>query len=1491
MTTDVRSYTARLLGELCVEVAREPGRIGAFAENMPSLDPSAFVRAIAEGSPGARIAVLGAGKTRLPTSKSVLLTTDPAAANRWRNDADVRRGAAVFVLAAGQTAKLNSLRSALQLVTAADLRRAAVQRSIEAMRSPEREQLWRLFGARTADIPTSKLLDFAASIEGATHSQLPDAERDNLWRIGLVPSNALLAANGPAAAEKALAKTAETLARLRDLATDDRDRLAKMLKEGGTQEKDLAKRVLRYANTLKDEDLADLTEESVREALRWSSRPARAPVEREEDEEANSRKERRAQDSDELAAEMLLRGDTQGLREVRRQLHEANNREDDDEAPRVKIGRQKIHIRHKPGLRQSLGAFDRLVTSEIWGGLLTTDAEDPIAALKRINDDDCQIEPFKPSAERGIEETLRLAVERSLVAEDTLRRWGRYVDLRTDLLQHKHDLAADPLVALSDEPVARLVSAALEAYGAALEAVSEAFQALMSHGSHDRARRLAAQALALDAVFIRTGGGMSAVIAPVHPFHLWRYAMLASVLREHADEIRQITRDSISDLLGELPPVSPNLVLSNFAVDTPLKHSYPLIPIGVLGSSVEFAEPTTRQLGRFRGKALSQVCQRLLSLMPHAGFGLRVALVDPPPLDGVLADLARSRSVLGDASPLPLHVTVYRTRKAGDLSDEESEALDDCAQDLSHSGGTLEIERPMPLAQIRDRLKERPAHLAVVFDPGEGDSRPVGVISPPPLSPLATSRVYRYDSIDDHFDVVIAGESPYFRLYHEMFCHLLDVPRDNFYSRRSGANGRLPHLAEIAEHAMWTVVADQGIEPTINLAGARRIYWRSDSGRDLVTFTRYPETVEDLVRDAVRVAGLPVDEETVKRTLAQLFELSGEAVLDLATARPNVSRADAKRAKGVIGVLAAIRWYCSTFPDALLISLDDPMSHRWVLGHQPDDRRGDLVAVRPSDKGVIIEAIEVKAHGDEDAGTRESNGLIEGKAVVQVQQTLRVLADILSPATTSPVSKARAAVLRDQLYRTVAARPYDRERRQRYVNLLEELFDKGPAGLSGMIFKVQVDPSAPAPISPSEPRFVKGPAGERIGVVELIERGATPPAAATRSPVNEAPRRASPPTPNAPPTASEERLRVYIGETPTGAPVFWDPHDPSQPLNNFGLHITGDSGSGKTQTIKAVISEVCAHGLPVCIFEFKPDYSLAEFSAPLGLRVYDVSREGLPFNPLQLVPDSRGEIFPIVQIHEIAGILRRVFQLGDQQEARLKEALKGAYTSRGFSLERQVPKSSRREAPTFDDVKSALEASGKNEPLLNRLSPLFDLHLFPSDKKAATTFERMLAEQVVLALHELPDNRIKAALAEFIIARLHLHVLRGDQPRQLRRLLVFDEAWRVGESLRLQELAREGRAFGVGVTLGTQFPGDIPENLAGNLATQLFMRNQEPEHWKSIVRALTGATAGPQARQLSQRVSRLQMFEGFFRNQQHSPYVFVKVLPHHRRGEPPADLT
>jgi hypothetical protein len=509
----------------------------------------------------------------------------------------------------------------------------------------------------------------------------------------------------------------------------------------------------------------------------------------------------------------------------------------------------------------------------------------------------------------------------------------------------------------------------------------------------------------------------------------------------------------------------------------------------------------------------------------------------------------------------------------------------------------------------------------------------------------------------------------------------------------------------------------------------------------------------------------------------------------------------------------------------------------------------------------------------------------------------------------------RLEVLKDQLYRAVASRPYTSDHRARHVQLLEELFSTGFVQICGALVRVQIEPGRGS-VTPAAPRRAKSPAGNVIVDVELIEGGPSPrfrspppqppdgpplkkgggpdkprkggPRSGTSQQRGEDSKQKDAPTPpseivalSAGQAARLSEVRVLIGSTPSDYQVFWDPHRADAPLNNFGVLVTGDSGAGKTQVIKALIAGVIEAGLPVCIFDFKNDYG-TDFAKREGLRVYDIDREGLPFNPLSLVPDDRGEAQPIRQVHELASILRRIFGLGDQQEAQLKKAMVAAYDRAGIRPDARHMAATVKGAPAFSTVKEMLEEEGKSEKLLNRLSPLFDLNLFPAGDPS-TTFERLVSDRVVLDLHRLPDDRIKAALSEFMIVRLHGYMLRGDQPRQLRRMLVLDEAWRVKDSVRLQELAREGRAFGVGITIGTQFPGDIPETLAGNLATQVLLLNHDPEHRKTVVRTLCGATSGAIAQQLMKQVSVLQKHEGFFRNSQYTPYTLVTTLPYYQR--------
>jgi DNA helicase HerA-like ATPase len=133
-----------------------------------------------------------------------------------------------------------------------------------------------------------------------------------------------------------------------------------------------------------------------------------------------------------------------------------------------------------------------------------------------------------------------------------------------------------------------------------------------------------------------------------------------------------------------------------------------------------------------------------------------------------------------------------------------------------------------------------------------------------------------------------------------------------------------------------------------------------------------------------------------------------------------------------------------------------------------------------------------------------------------------------------------------------------------------------------------------------------------------------------------------------------------------------------------------------------------------------------------------------------------------------------------------------------------------------------------------------------------------------------------------LIVQLHGYALRGEQPRRLTRMMVFDEAHRVKDSKRLESLAREGRAFGIGIIIGTQFPGDIPESMAGNLATQLFLMNNQANHRRFVVAQLLGTTSTSEAHQLLDELSRLKPLEGIFSNAHHKG-LLVRVLPHYER--------
>lgn len=1559
MPLDPRHLVAEVTATLAVQTVAERRSLGAFIENFPPLDSQAFVDAVGRqvGKRTLRIALLG-GTSRVTAPAGVRVTDSPTEANVWRNDAEARRGVASITVVLGPAPKLNSLRTAVPVIEPRAFRQALTATCVGLLETPERRAFWGALEELGREISVPALVRFAAEVRDAasrSRAALMDREWRLVWHLGLLPTPTLLGTSGIRGAKSAVRKNREFARRLRQLAPAERSRLAELVEERSTPELDrqMATALLRYERSGATAHLEHLTYEDVNRLIKPPRAPKPAP-EPDDDPPKPPRpddvRSKERVDGDVLALELALKGE-RGVKAAAARYRDAiDPDEDGDIQPdEVVVNRREIVPRLKVGTTQATGLFGRLLSPEVWGGLVEApDAADHVAALKLLASGHLEVTPFRPLDDKHLLWTLRRAASQGYAPAAALEAWSDYVAARAQLLNSTGPLIDHPLLALAGSDTLRDAAERLiSAYGRLLDGVRVTADALRRAGSPEPAKRLYGFALALDVAFVRARDEFVAIAAPTHPFHVWRWLTMLGVLEEHHQELADIGLDVLEPLVTDPAASAPDLVLSPYAVGDRVAQAHAFVATGSFGALPLFGEPTARRGAKFRARSLQKTAARFLRLMPHASYGLRVLLVDPPSVVGAVEDLTDLRNTFDEDYLVPLHVTVVRTRPAGEATDEEDAELEVVARDVRDAGGSLTVLPPVRgLAAVSGMMGDVQPHLAVVFDPGEAQEFRVGLANPPVLSPLMVPRAYRYDAFDDRLDVVVAGEAAPFAQYHEIFCDTLNLPRTDFLGRRSGASRCSRDLEGIANGAVWLVVVDQGVEPTLRIGSAIRLDSRSDAGRDLLTYTAHQETVEELVADAIRVAGLVPTEETVKRTLRHILQFSGEALLTLAKPRPDVALADARIAKGVLGVLAAARWYGRTYPDSLLISLDEPVSRRWLLGSNADDRQGDLLGVRLSADGVVVECVEVKAHDDPTSVVRVSGGKIEGKASIQVDQTLGTLGRVLRVAgERTALDQARADILRDQLYRAVASRPYDGDQRGRFVSMLEELFTSGPHHLSGLVAVVSLR-SGQTPTWPSAPHMVKSPAGNAVGLVELTEsessvdgaarqNGPTPQPQAqspSAAPHGRAPRAAPvadarpkgqvettiDPTGNGggaeveetaagtavgaqgrPSVASTEEdgnrtaqqgpVEVLIGTAVTGEPVLWSPQRDDAPLNNFSLLVTGDPGAGKTQFLRALIAEAVRQGVPVCVFDFKNDYSDPAFTEPLGLRVFDVDRDGLPFNPLTLVADRRGETQPIRQIHEVASILQRIFNLGDQQEHQLKRAMREAYERRGIAVEGRRKVSALPPAPGFGDVVDILASDTKSEKLLNRLSPLFDLKLFPDSDQVAVTFEDLLAGPAVLDMHSLPDDRIKAALAEFLIVRLHGHVLRGDQPRELRRLLVFDEAWRISASERLQELAREGRAFGIGIAIGTQFPGDIPENLSGNLATQLLLHNSNAEHRKAVARTLTGSASGPTATQVIRQMGILQKFEGFFRNQHYTPYVVVTTLPYYRRQSASGD--
>ena len=283
-------------------------------------------------------------------------------------------------------------------------------------------------------------------------------------------------------------------------------------------------------------------------------------------------------------------------------------------------------------------------------------------------------------------------------------------------------------------------------------------------------------------------------------------------------------------------------------------------------------------------------------------------------------------------------------------------------------------------------------------------------------------------------------------------------------------------------------------------------------------------------------------------------------------------------------------------------------------------------------------------------------------------------------------------------------------------------------------------------------------------------------------------------------------------------PVYWYPNDTEKVMHpNTG--IIGTMGTGKTEFTKSIILQLIQEKknnpgnepLGILIFDYNGDYNKQDFVDAVGAKVYDLYH--LPFNPfsITITPESK----PMLPMH-IASTFRETlataYNLGERQRATLRDSIIQAYALNGIN--RADRSTWTNTPPVLLDVFNAFQKSDafKEDSLYSALTELIGFEIFETDPNKTMPLYDLIDGVTVINLqgYDLSIQSLVVAISlDLFYSQMQAngHSMIDGKLRQLRKFILVDEAdnfLKLGFSS-IKNILKEGRKFGVGTILSTQF--------------------------------------------------------------------------------------
>ncbi len=297
---------------------------------------------------------------------------------------------------------------------------------------------------------------------------------------------------------------------------------------------------------------------------------------------------------------------------------------------------------------------------------------------------------------------------------------------------------------------------------------------------------------------------------------------------------------------------------------------------------------------------------------------------------------------------------------------------------------------------------------------------------------------------------------------------------------------------------------------------------------------------------------------------------------------------------------------------------------------------------------------------------------------------------------------------------------------------------------------------------------------------------------------------------------TQQESGIILGDN-----VIWNPAT----LPNGHVVLIGASGSGKTQTLKALAYELprLFTEVKIIVVDFHGDLELpSEICYPLDME----SPHGI--NPLVVDQDTKGG-GPNLQAIAVATIFKKALVLGANQEGLVIDILNQCYRNKGITQDNFH--SWNRTPPTFADVRSEIESrveDGCKESvkLQLKLAATFQYGIFD---KPQPKLDSQIIRFDLSALGKVPG--LSAIAAEALTKQLmDSHRIMGEIEGKIpRTFLIVDEAKEVKNSSSIKILFADGRKFGLNAILASQRDAEISDEAIANSSTKIVLGVDQSE--------------------------------------------------------------